>query len=98
MDNVSLVTAETDHLTSFAVLLMGDDGLEPDCSRLYWILSVTLLGVSCLFFLSVAILYSFWPRFRAFIYGYRDGRSIDNLMRKIDSKPLTTKISNVHAI
>jgi len=82
----SRVQTTTDHLTSFAVLLLpSSDSSGCDHSKLWWILTTCFLGGALLCCLLV-IVASFHRRFRSIIYGYSDSQDIDSLTERVSKK------------
>eukprot|EP01102_Stenamoeba_stenopodia_P011629 TRINITY_DN3595_c0_g2_i1.p1 TRINITY_DN3595_c0_g2~~TRINITY_DN3595_c0_g2_i1.p1 ORF type:complete len:623 (-),score=111.54 TRINITY_DN3595_c0_g2_i1:206-2074(-) len=73
------ISTTVNHLTSFAVLLAGTEGVSGP-SDVLWIISVCLLGGACI--LSVLIVKSFYhfEPLRRLLFGYdRNAKSIDQL-------------------
>lgn len=84
--NVYVITATTDHLTSFAAFLnFGGDGSSSfDCHKPYYIASSVMLGSFALIGVVFAVLSTKLSVLKKLVYGYRArGKSIEEVEQEL---------------
>jgi len=88
----TLYLSETDHFTTFAVLLFGD--YQDTCDHWIWPTSVSVLGLALILSIATVLLIKH-GRFKAIVYGYEVKRSMSNIVGRVQVMQQKPSLSSI---